>query len=288
MGNGEMRKTPAANAGASFVFDPNNTKNVLSAEELTKEFGSKQDHVLAVDHVDFNFRESEIVSIVGESGSGKTTVMRMAMGLLSPTSGKLFFEGQPISLKNAAQRRNYWRGVQAIFQDPFSSFNQFFRIEKIFYDCIRFRGMKPSKEEAASLIEQACSLVNLRYAELENKYPFELSGGQMQRLMIARVFLLEPKLLIADEPTSMVDACSRSTILESLMRLRDLNKMTIIFITHDLGLAYYVSDTIYIMEKGRLVESGDAHYVINNPKHEYTRRLLGDVPKLHEKWDLDV
>jgi peptide/nickel transport system ATP-binding protein len=106
--------------------------------------------------------------------------------------------------------------------------------------------------------------------------------------MIARVFLLEPKLLIADEPTSMVDACSRSTILESLMRLRDHNKMTIIFITHDLGLAYYVSDTIYIMEKGRLVESGDAHYVINNPEHEYTRRLLGDVPKLHEKWDLDV
>jgi len=177
--------------------------------------------------------------------------------------------------------------VQAIFQDPFSSFNQFFRIEKIFYDCIRFRGSRPTKKEAVSLIEQACNLVNLRYAELENKYPFELSGGQMQRLMIARIFMLEPKLLIADEPTSMVDACSRSTILESLVKLRDRNKMTIVFITHDLGLAYYVSDTIYIMEKGSLVESGNAREVISNPRHEYTRHLLSDVPKLHEEWDLD-
>ena len=99
--------------------------------------------------------------------------------------------------------------------------------------------------------------------------------------------MLEPKLLFADEPTSMVDACSRSTILEALMRLRDRNKMTIIFITHDLGLAYYVSNSIYIMEKGRLVESGDARDVINDPKHPYTRRLLSDVPKLHEEWDLD-
>jgi peptide/nickel transport system ATP-binding protein len=279
--------TTPVNTGAS-AFDPENAKILLSAEGLTKEFGAKKDYVLAVDHADFKFRESEIVSLVGESGSGKTTVMRMVMGLLSPSGGKLSFQGQPIRLKSTAGRRKYWRGVQAVFQDPFSSFNQFFRIEKIFYDCIRFRGLRPSKKEAVAMIENACGLVNLRYEELENKYPFELSGGQMQRLMIARVFILEPKLLIADEPTSMVDACSRSTILEALMKLRDRNKMTIVFITHDLGLAYYVSDSIYIMEKGRLVESGNAQAVINNPKHEYTRRLLGDVPKLHEDWDLDA
>jgi peptide/nickel transport system ATP-binding protein len=284
----DSKKNPETRAEAPFIFDPDNAKSVLIAESLTKEFGAKKNYILAVDHVDFNFHESEIVSIVGESGSGKTTIMRMAMGLLSGTSGRLSFMGQPINLKSAAERRKYWRGVQAIFQDPFSSFNQFFRIEKIFYDCIRFRGLKLTKKQAVSAIEEACGMVNLNYAELENKYPFELSGGQMQRLMIARVFMLEPKLLIADEPTSMVDACSRSTILESLMKLRNHNKMTIVFITHDLGLAYYVSDTIYIMEKGRLVESGAAHYVIDNPKHEYTRRLLGDVPKLHEKWDLDI
>ena len=272
---------------ANFVFNPDNAKSVMRAESLTKEFGSSKNYVKAVDSVNFDFREGEIVSIVGESGSGKTTVMRMAMGLLSPSSGKLLFEEQPINLKNTSLRRKYWRGVQAIFQDPFSSFNQFFRIEKIFYDCIRFGGMKPTKEQAVSLIEEACNMVNLPYAELKNKYPFELSGGQMQRLMIARIFMLEPKLLIADEPTSMVDACSRSTILESLIRLRDHNKMTIVFITHDLGLAYYVSDTIYIMKKGHLVESGNAREVISNPKHEYTCHLLSDVPKLHEDWELD-
>jgi peptide/nickel transport system ATP-binding protein len=260
---------------------------VLRGEKLTKEFGAKKSYVMAVDHVDFDFRQGEIVSIVGESGSGKTTMMRMATGLLSPTSGKLYFEEHPISLNTASHRRNYWRGVQAIFQDPFSSFNQFFRIEKIFYDCIRFRGMKLTKTQAASLIEEACNLVNLRYTELENKYPFELSGGQMQRLMIARVLILEPKLLIADEPTSMIDACSRSTILESLIKLRDHNRMAIVFITHDLGLAYYISDTIYIMKKGSLVESGNAREVISSPKHEYTRNLLNDVPKLHEEWDLN-
>jgi peptide/nickel transport system ATP-binding protein len=285
LGNGEANK-PQVTA-TPFVFDPDNAKSVLSAEKLTKEFGTKKSYVMAVDHVDFDFRQGEIVSIVGESGSGKTTVMRMAVGLLSPTSGKFHFEGNPISLKTTAHRRNYWRGVQAIFQDPFSSFNQFFRIEKIFHDCIHFRGMRPTKEQATSMIEDACNLVNLRYTELENKYPFELSGGQMQRLMIARVFILEPKLLIADEPTSMVDACSRSTILESLMKLRDRNRMTIVFITHDLGLAYYISDTIYIMKKGCLVESGNAREVISNPKHEYTCNLLNDVPKLHEEWDLN-
>jgi peptide/nickel transport system ATP-binding protein len=108
----------------------------------------------------------------------------------------------------------------------------------------------------------------------------------MQRLMIARIFMLHPKILIADEPTSMIDACSRSTILDMLLKLRKENNMTIIFITHDVGLAYYVSDTLYIMEKGRIVESGPAEDVILNPKHRYTQQLISDVPKIHEEWNL--
>lgn len=135
-------------------------------------------------------------------------------------------------------------------------------------------------------MKEACSFVNLKYEELHNKYPFELSGGQMQRLMIARIFILHPKLLIADEPTSMVDACSRSTILDMLLKLRDENNMTIIFITHDVGLAYYVSDTLYIMEQGKVVEKGPAEEVILNPKHPYTRQLISDVPKIHSEWEL--
>jgi peptide/nickel transport system ATP-binding protein len=135
------------------------------------------------------------------------------------------------------------------------------------------------------MMSEACSFVNLKFDELTNKYPFELSGGQMQRLMIARIFLLKPKILLADEPTSMIDACSRATILDMLMNLRNETGMMIIFITHDIGLAYYLSDSVYIMEQGKFVESGTANDVILNPKADYTKRLLNDVPKIHEPWE---
>jgi peptide/nickel transport system ATP-binding protein len=138
------------------------------------------------------------------------------------------------------------------------------------------------------LMAEACSFVNLKYEEMTNKYPFELSGGQMQRLMIARIFLLKPKILLADEPTSMIDASSRATILDYLMKLREETGMTTIFITHDIGLAYYVSDTVYIMERGKFVESGSADSVILYPSQAYTRRLISDVPKIHETWDLST
>jgi peptide/nickel transport system ATP-binding protein len=145
-----------------------------------------------------------------------------------------------------------------------------------------------SKAQKIELMTEACSFVNLKFAELTNKYPFELSGGQQQRLMIARIFLLKPKILLADEPTSMIDACSRATILDELMKLRDEAGMTVIFITHDIGLAYYVSDTVYIMEHGRFVEGGPPDEVILHPKEAYTKRLISDVPKIYEEWDLST
>jgi peptide/nickel transport system ATP-binding protein len=138
------------------------------------------------------------------------------------------------------------------------------------------------------MMSEACRFVNMKFEELTNKYPFELSGGQMQRLMIARVFLLKPKILIADEPTSMIDACSRATILDMLLKLNAEEGTTLIFITHDIGLAYYLSQTVYIMKKGRIVESGTAEEVILHPKEAYTKRLISDVPKIHEEWDLST
>jgi peptide/nickel transport system ATP-binding protein len=146
-------------------------------------------------------------------------------------------------------------------------------------------GRRLSKKEKYDMMSEACQFVNLKFDEMTNKYPFELSGGQMQRLMIARIFLLKPKILLADEPTSMIDACSRSTILDMLLNLRNETGMMIIFITHDIGLAYYLSDTVYIMEKGKIVESGTADEVILNPKADYTKRLLTDVPKINEPWE---
>ena len=261
----------------------------LSGRGVTKVFGMGDKKTVAVDHVDFDFHVGEFVSIVGESGSGKTTLSKMLLGLLNASEGEIQFMGKPRDISSGAKKREYWKGIQAIFQDPFSSYNVFHKIDSVLLDCINMRGGKNlPKEKKIEMMTEACSFVNLKFAELTNKYPFELSGGQMQRLMIARIFLLKPKILLADEPTSMVDACSRATILDMLLDLRDETGMTIIFITHDIGLAYYISDTVYIMEHGKFVEYGKADEVIINPKAAYTKRLISDVPKIHEEWDLST
>ena len=269
--------------------DFTNAPLCLSGRGVTKVFGLGDKKTVAVDHVDFDFHVGEFVSIVGESGSGKTTLSKMLRGLRNQTDGDILFMGQPRDISNNKKRKDYWKGIQAIFQDPFSSFNTFQKIDSVLLDCINMRGGKNlPKEKKIEMMTEACSFVNLKFAELTNKYPFELSGGQMQRLMIARIFLLKPKILLADEPTSMVDACSRATILDMLLQLRDEVGMTIIFITHDIGLAYYISDTVYIMEHGKFVEYGKADEVILNPQAAYTKRLISDVPKIHEEWDLST
>jgi len=268
---------------------PGEKNIILSGMELTKVFGFGRQKTLAVDRVDFDFYEGEVISIVGESGSGKTTLAKMILGLISLTEGEIFFQGKKRDISSHKKKREYWKNIQAIFQDPFSSYNTFHKVDAVLLDCIRLRGGKNlPPEKKVEMMAEACSFVNLKFEELTNKYPFELSGGQMQRLMIARIFLLKPKILLADEPTSMIDACSRATILDMLMKLRSEIGMTIIFITHDIGLAYYVSDSVYIMEKGRFVESGTADDVILHPKGAYTQRLISDVPKIHEPWDLST
>jgi len=261
----------------------------LSGSGLTKVFAYSGQKTVAVDHVDFSFYEGEVVSIVGESGSGKTTLAKVLLGLTSITEGDIYFQGEKRDIRTQKKKKEYWKNIQAIFQDPFSSYNIFRKIDAVLLDCINLRGGRHLPHaKKVELMTEACSFVNLKFEELTNKYPFELSGGQMQRLMIARIFLLRPKILLADEPTSMIDACSRATILDELMHLRNEIGMTIIFITHDIGLAYYVSDTVYIMEHGKFVESGSADEVILRPRAAYTKRLISDVPKIHEEWDLST
>jgi len=261
----------------------------LKGVGLTKVFGMGKTRTLAVDHVDFDFYKGEIVSIVGESGSGKTTLAKMLLGLISVTEGEIYFQGKKRDISTHRKKKEYWKSIQAIFQDPYSSYNIFNRIDTVLLDCINMRGGRHlPQEKKVEIMTEACGFVNLKFEELTNKYPFELSGGQMQRLMIARIFILKPQILLADEPTSMIDACSRATILDMLLKLRNETGMTLIFITHDIGLAYYVSDSVYIMEHGKLIESGSADEVILNPKHAYTRRLINDVPKIHEEWDLST
>lgn len=264
-------------------------KLCLSTSGLTKVFGFGRNKTVAVDHVNINLYEGEVVSIVGESGSGKTTLAKILLGLINPTEGDVYFQGVKRDISSQRKRREYWKNIQAIFQDPFSSYNMFNKIDSVLLDCIHMKGgRRLPYAKKVEMMAEACSFVNLKFEELTNKYPFELSGGQMQRLMIARIFLLKPKILLADEPTSMIDACSRATILDELMQLRNEIGMTLIFITHDIGLAYYVSDSVYIMEHGRFVEHGSADDVILHPQEPYTRRLINDVPKIYEEWDLST
>lgn len=262
-------------------------KVVLEGNNINKIFGYGKTRVHAVKNVDFKFHQREIISIVGESGSGKTTLAKMIMGLTKENKGEFSYNGKSRDLSSFRKRKAYYKEVQAVFQDPYAAFNQFYKVETLLWHCLKLKDIKVSKDEAYKLMAEACSFVNLKFDELYNKYPFELSGGQMQRIMIARIFLLQPRVLIADEPTSMVDACSRVIILDMLVKLKDKNNMTIAFITHDLGLAYYLSDTICIMNEGEIVERGSAESIILQPKNSYTQQLLSDVPKLKEPWSLD-
>ena len=268
---------------------PDKKNLCLRASGLTKVFGFGRHKTVAVDHADIDLYEGEVISIVGESGSGKTTLAKLLLGLINATEGDVYFQGKKRDISTQKKKREYWKNIQAIFQDPFSAYNIFNKIDAVLLDCIHMRGgRKFPHAKKVELMAEACSFVNLKFEELTNKYPFELSGGQMQRLMIARIFLLKPKILLADEPTSMIDASSRATILDMLMQLRKETGMTVIFITHDIGLAYYVSDSVYIMQHGKFVESGSADEVILHPKEAYTQRLISDVPKIHEEWDLST
>lgn len=268
---------------------PDENKSCLSGTGLSKVFGFGRQKTIAVDNVNFDFQESKVVSIVGESGSGKTTLAKMLLGLIKPTEGEIYFNGQKRDISSRRKRKEYWKNIQAIFQDPFSSFNIFSKIDTVLLDCINMRGgRRLPYSKKVELMEESCSFVNLKFSELTQKYPFELSGGQQQRLMIARIFLLKPKVLIADEPTSMIDSSSRAMILDMLMQLRDEIGMTIILITHDIGLAYYISDRVYIMEQGKFIEHGSADEVILHPKEKYTQNLINDVPKIYQEWDLST
>ena len=161
---------------------PDEKKLCLSGSGLTKVFGLGRQKTVAVDHVDFNFYEGEIVSIVGESGSGKTTLAKMLLGLISTSEGEVYFMGKKRDINTQKKKREYWKNIQAIFQDPYSSYNIFNKIDAVLLDCIHMRGgRKLPHTKKVELMAEACSFVNLKFEELTNKYPFELSGGQMQR-----------------------------------------------------------------------------------------------------------
>ena len=254
----------------------------FEAVDLVRTYGHGKKLTVAIDRATFVIRDREVVSLVGQSGCGKTVLAKMLLRLETPTKGELLFDGRPIA--ETRDPRDHWRRVQAVFQDPFAAFNQFFTVRSQLRSSFNLLREAPTRAEIEERVDQALLAVNIKPKEIEGKYPFELSGGQMQRMLLARIFILKPEVLVADEPTSMVDACSRASILEYLMKLRADLGMTIVFVTHDIGLAYYVSDSLFIMNKGQIVEQGAPDRVIQSPTSPVTKQLLADIPQLHRDW----
>jgi oligopeptide/dipeptide ABC transporter ATP-binding protein len=217
-------------------------------------------------------------AIAGESGSGKTTLARLLLGFEQPTQGEVLFRGQDVQQLKGTQMRTFRQEVQAIFQDPFAVYNPFYKVDHILTTPLAKFGLAASKTEAQDKIREALETVGLRPEETLGRYPHQLSGGQRQRITIARALLLKPRLIIADEPVSMVDASLRATILESLHTLHRDFGISFIYITHDLTTAYQVADNIVVLYHGTVAEAGEVSQVIKDPKHPYTQELIHSIP----------
>ena len=240
---------------------------VFHADNISKSFNAGKHLKVAVKNASFDIYDGDFVSIVGSSGCGKSVLAKMMLGLYPPTSGEFTYYGKPI-----ANTKKHWNEVQSIFQDPFSCFNQFFSIRTQLEDARYILNPRPSKAEFAERVDAGLRAVNMEPNEIREKYPFELSGGQMQRMLIARAFALRPKVLIADEPTSMVDAHVRAGILDYLMKIKKELNMTVVFITH-----------VFIMHDGQIVNQGTPDEVLGNTTEPTTLKLLDDIPDVNKQ-----
>lgn len=220
----------------------------------------------------------EIFTIIGESGSGKTTLARMVLGLEDASEGEILFRGKRISRHmGRAERLAFMSAVQPVFQNPFEAFNPLKKIERYLSSTARRFLRTSDRATIDRAMDEALQKVGLSLKEVRGRFPHEMSGGQLQRCAIARALIPNPPLLIADEPVSMVDASLRMSIVNLLRSLRDDLGVSVIYITHDLATAYYISDRIIIMQRGRIVEMGDARTVLENPEHPYSRLLKASV-----------
>jgi peptide/nickel transport system ATP-binding protein len=260
------------------------TGELLAVEGVTKTysmgglFGHGAFH--AVDKVSFTLDvgRPEIFTIVGESGSGKTTLSRMILNLEPPSAGTIRFRGEDVTRARGARMRMAFMGaMQPIFQNPFEAFNPLKQLDRyLLMTARRFRDAR-RRADAEAFADEALRKVGLSYAEIKGRFPHELSGGQLQRVAIARALIPGPSLLVADEPVSMVDASLRMAIVNLFKTLRDDLKVSIIYITHDLATAYYISDRIIIMQRGKVVEGGPARAVLDSPQHPYSILLKSSV-----------
>lgn len=258
---------------------------ILELQNVTKVFGGgvfSRKRTVAVDNVSFSIPDGQptMTAVAGESGSGKTTLSRLLLGVAGPTSGRALYDGQDIPKMSRSQRKKFLRDVQPIYQDPFGVYNPFYKAEHLLFVTVDKFNLTSSKNERQRLVEEALETVGLRPNEILGRFPHQLSGGQRQRVMVARALILKPRVILADEPVSMVDASLRATILESLRTLnRDLG-ISILYVTHDLTTAYQICENIIVMYRGAVVEAGAVEQVIRDPKHPYTQLLVESIPQM--------
>jgi peptide/nickel transport system ATP-binding protein len=233
-----------------------------------------------------NQDEPTIMTVAGESGSGKTTLAMLMLGFIAPTSGQILYKGRDINRLKGADRMTFRREVQAVFQDPFAVFNPFYTVDHLLSVPIERFKLAKSKAEARDKMAEALTAVGLRPEDILGRFPHQLSGGQRQRINVARALVLRPRLLVADEPVSMVDASLRANILETLRSLQRNYGVSIIYITHDLTTAYHIAKSIVVLYRGSVMEAGDVDQVIKQPQHPYTRLLIDSIPwpDLNRRW----
>ena len=244
-----------------------------------RSFSGESRQVIALDrfNLDIPHTPATITTIAGESGSGKTTLANIVLGFTDISSGQIIYEGVNMATASAQQRKEYRRHVQAVFQDPFGVYNPFYRVEHVFDMVINNFNLTKNKSQARDMVEESLNVVGLYGEDVLRKYPHQLSGGQRQRIMMARAYMVKPKLIVADEPVSMVDASLRASILDVMLRLRD-SGISFLYITHDLSTAYQIGDQIFILYQGGIAETGNTVDVINKPHHPYVQLLINSVP----------
>ncbi len=245
-------------------------------------FGARR--LTAVRDVSFEVHAGEVVSLIGESGSGKSTIGRMILRLSPLTSGAIRFKGTDVGTLKGTSLKEYYRHAQGVFQDPFSSYNPVYKADRVFALVKDAYFPATGRTEWEAKVEAALEAVSLDSAQVLHRFPHQLSGGQLQRLLVARALLLDIDFLVADEIISMLDASTRIDVLNLLGELKSRG-LAILFVTHDLSLGNYISDRTLILRRGVVVESGETAKVFGDPRHPYPRSLLASVPHLDRRWD---
>lgn len=261
---------------------------LLEFRNVSKIYSRGGEETTALDDFSLTLQAEQptIVTVAGESGSGKTTLAMLLLGFIEPSSGEIFYKGTRIDKLNGRDKVAFRREVQAVFQDPFAVFNPFYTVDRLLEVPIRCFGLCKTKKESKALITESLIAVGLQPDEILGRFPHQLSGGQRQRINIARALVIRPKILVADEPVSMVDASLRANILETLRVLQRDYGVSIIYITHDLTTAYHIADSIMVLYRGSVMEAGGVDEVIRQPQHPYTRLLVDSIPwpDLERRW----